>query len=109
MNLSLVAPGRCLLRAPPDPGEAQRIPRYHPNVPLILLFVFCPACGRRVVVREGVVEHSPVTVETDVETSDGGTRRVSHLVPKVTMPEQACSCGSRWCVTNGLFMIRPTP
>lgn len=109
MKLHLVPPGRCLLRAPPEPGEAQRIPRYHPKLPPIVFFVFCPVCGRRVVVRDGLVEVDPVSVEEDVETSDGGTRRVRHLVPVVSLPEQACTCGSRWCVSNGAFVVATDP
>jgi hypothetical protein len=100
-----VPPGRCLLRQPPEAGEAQRIPRFTSLlVPPIVYFLFCPACGRRGVVRD-VVEANPQNVTETVETSDGGERTVTHLVPELTVPAQTCACGSRWSVSNGTFVV----
>ncbi len=102
-----IPPGRCLLRQPPEPGEAQRIPRFtSPLVPPIVYHLFCPTCGRRVVLALGVVESNPHVVEETVETSDGGERAVSHLVPDISVPEQACACGSRWAASNGAWVVR---
>ena len=112
MNVSFIPPGRCLLRQPPERGEAQRIPRYHPKVPWLAYHLFCPTCGHRVVVIRGITETNPHEVEEDVETSDGGTRHVKHLVPSLTVVEQRCdgerhgkTCGSRWGIANGAFVF----
>ena len=105
MNVSIIAPGRCLLRQPPEPGEAQRIPRYHPKVPPIAYHLFCPLCARRVVVFRGVTETDPHELEVEVETSNGTPRRVKHLVPVLSVTEQDCGCGSRWGITNGSFVF----
>lgn len=105
MKVRFVPPGRCLLREPPERGEAQRIPRYHPRVRPIVYHLFCPTCGGRVVVCAGITETDPHDVETEIETSDGGVRLVRHLCPVLSVEEQACSCGSRWCVANGEFVF----
>lgn len=105
MKVAFIAPGRCLLRQPPERGEAQRIPRYHPRVPPIVYHLFCPSCGHRMVVFRGITETDPREVEEEIETSDGGTKRVKHIVPVLGVVEQACTCGSRWGVTNGSFVF----
>jgi hypothetical protein len=60
-------------------------------------------------VREGITETDPSFVEEDVETSDGGMVRKKHLVPVLSVQEQKCGCGSRWCVANGAFVFRTDP
>lgn len=105
MKVSITAPGRCWLRQPPERGEAQRIPTYNPRSPLIAFFFFCPVCGHRVSVTSGITEADPHEVSTEIETSDGGVRTVRHLVPVLTVPEQQCTCGSRWAVSNGSYVM----
>ncbi len=109
MKVRHTPPGRCFNRAPPEPGEAQRIPRYQPGAPPIVYHLFCPGCARRVVLASGITEANPHEVEELTVTSDGSEKLVKHTVPLLSVAlVRACVCGTRWTVRDGVFVISPS-